>query len=117
MDVREYGDRVVFLHKVVDGYADHSYGIHVAQMAGLPRDVTDRANEILKNLESSDLVVHTKLPKGDPDDLSQLGLFEVRDDALREEIRKLDIQSMTPLQAMQALDELKRKVEETRKSH
>lgn len=110
VDVREYGDRVVFLHKVVDGFADHSYGIHVAQMAGLPREVTDRANEILRNLESSDLVVHTKLPGEQASTAPQLGLFEVRDDRLRDEIRKLDIQSMTPLQALQALDELKRTV-------
>jgi len=51
-DVKEYGGKVVFLHKIVEGSADHSYGIHVAEMAGLPRAVTSRAREILRNLES-----------------------------------------------------------------
>ncbi|MBF8248117.1 MAG: DNA mismatch repair protein MutS [Bacteroidetes bacterium] len=54
VDVREYGDKVIFLHKVTPGFADHSYGIQVAQMAGLPEEVTDRAKKILKNLEGSD---------------------------------------------------------------
>ncbi len=115
VDVREYGDKVVFLHTVVDGYADHSYGIHVAQMAGLPREVTDRANEILRNLESSDLVVHRASADRVPADTSQLGLFEVKDDRLRDEIRMLDIQSMTPVQALQVLDELKRRIEKEEK--
>jgi len=96
---------------VVDGYADHSYGIHVAQMAGLPRDVTDRASEILRNLESSDLDIHKNLPDEAGSAASQIGLFEVRDDRLREKIRTLDLQTMTPLQAMQILDELKRAID------
>ena len=111
VDVREYGDRVVFLHKVVDGFADHSYGIHVAQMAGLPRDVTDRATEILHNLESSDLDIHKNLPVDDGPETPQIGLFEVRDDRLRKKISGLDLQSLTPLQAMQILDDLKRDID------
>ena len=51
VDVREYGDKIVFLHKVTEGFADHSYGIQVAQMAGLPEEITDRAKQLLKNLE------------------------------------------------------------------
>ncbi len=63
VDVREYGDKVIFLHKVMPGFADHSYGIQVAQMAGLPEEVTERAKQVLKNLESSELVVRTKEKK------------------------------------------------------
>ncbi len=58
VEVREYDDKVIFLHTVTPGFADHSYGIQVAQMAGLPEEVTDRAKTILKNLEGSDLILH-----------------------------------------------------------
>ncbi len=115
MDVREYGDKVIFLHKVVPGFADHSYGIQVAQMAGLPEEVTDRAKKILRNLEESDLNVYSsgKQLKGriPPPDV-QMTLFEVKDDRLREEIRKLDVENMTPLEALQRLAELKKNLEQ-----
>lgn len=112
VDVREYGDKVIFLHKVVQGFADHSYGIQVAQMAGLPEEVTDRAKRILENLESSELQVNGRPTKGriPPPDV-QMTLFEVKDDRLREELRRLDLETMTPLEAMQKLAELKKKAE------
>lgn len=121
VDVREYGDKVVFLHKVTPGSADHSYGIQVAQMAGLPEELTDRAKEILKNLEGSELSVNgdRKLETGErrpetgkragrisPAEM-QMTLFEIKDDALRAELQKLDLEKMTPLEAMQKLAELK----------
>jgi DNA mismatch repair protein MutS len=119
VDVREYGDKVVFLHKLTPGFADHSYGIQVAQMAGLPEEVTDRAKKILKNLEGSELTVHegTGSDKGNgrrakgrvaPAEV-QLTLFEMRDDRLREEIKKLDLEKMTPIEALQKLAELKKR--------
>jgi DNA mismatch repair protein MutS len=115
VDVREYGDKVIFLHKVMPGFADHSYGIQVAQMAGLPEEVTERAKQVLKNLETSELVVRTKENKeivrekrsGD----IQLTMFEIKDDKLRQELLSLDIEHMTPLEAMQALANLKRNIE------
>jgi DNA mismatch repair protein MutS len=115
VDVREYGDKVIFLHKVMPGFADHSYGIQVAQMAGLPEEVTERAKLVLKNLESSELVVRTK----ERSDLRnekegvkvQLAMFEVKDNKLREELHKMDVEHMTPLEAIQALAALKRKIE------
>ena len=115
VDVREYGDKVIFLHKVTPGFADHSYGIQVAQMAGLPEEVTERAKQVLKNLETSELVVRTKEKKeiarekrsGD----IQLTMFEIKDDKLRQELLALDIEHMTPLEAMQALAVLKKKIE------
>jgi DNA mismatch repair protein MutS len=119
VDVREYGDKVVFLHKLTPGFADHSYGIQVAQMAGLPEEVTDRAKKILKNLEGSELSVHegTESDKRNgrraegrvaPAEV-QLTLFEMRDDKLREEIKKLDLEKMTPIEALQKLAELKKR--------
>ena len=115
VDVREYGDKVIFLHKVMPGFADHSYGIQVAQMAGLPEEVTERAKKVLKNLESSELVVRKREKKELGNDNSdgevQLKMFELKDDKLREEIHNLDIDHMTPLEAMQALSTLKSEIE------
>jgi DNA mismatch repair protein MutS len=118
VDVREYGDKVVFLHKVTAGFADHSYGIHVAKMAGLPDEVTDRARAILKNLEGSDLSVHGESGgknKGRirPGEI-QMTLFEMKDDPLRDEISRLNVDAMTPLDALKAIAELKKKVEKRR---
>jgi DNA mismatch repair protein MutS len=115
VDVREYGDKVIFLHKVVPGFADHSYGIQVAQMAGLPEEVTDRAKKILKNLEESELNVYSsgRRLKGriPPPDI-QMTLFEMKDDKLRDDIRKLNVEKMTPLEALQKLVELQKRIEE-----
>jgi DNA mismatch repair protein MutS len=114
VDVREYGDKVIFLHKVMPGFADHSYGIQVAQMAGLPEEVTERAKQVLKNLESSELVVRTKENKDskfhEREGEAQLLMFEVKDDALRKELINLDLEQMTPMEALQILAALKRKV-------
>ena len=113
VDVREYGDRVVFLHTVTPGSADHSYGIQVAQMAGLPDEVTDRARTILRNLEGSELTPHAhskgnktagrvRLPE------PQLTLFEMRDDPIRQTLQSIDLERMTPLEALQVLAALKK---------
>lgn len=118
VEVREYGDRVVFLHKVTPGFADHSYGIQVAQMAGLPDEVTDRAKIILKNLEGSELTVHGEISnrgraaKGRINQPEiQMTLFEMKDDALREELKKIDVEMITPLEALQKLAELKKRLQ------
>lgn len=117
VEVREYGDKVIFLHKVTPGFADHSYGIQVAQMAGLPEEITDRATSILKNLEDSELNVHgengSKKTKGRiaaPE--MQMTLFEMKDDSLRNELKKVDIEKLTPLEALQKLAEMKKKVKQ-----
>jgi DNA mismatch repair protein MutS len=117
--VREYGDKVIFLHKVVPGFADHSYGIQVAQMAGLPDEVTDRAKKILRNLEGSELTVHDKgkdeRAKGRIGASEmQLTLFEMKDDKLREELKKLDVDKLTPLEALQKLAELKKAMQNSK---
>ncbi len=116
VEVREYDDKVIFLHKVSSGGADHSYGIQVAQMAGLPRYVTSRAKEILQNLESKELtpyeVKKEKLKKLKNEDENQINLFEVIDDKLRKEIEDIQINDMTPVEALNKLNELKKKVSE-----
>jgi DNA mismatch repair protein MutS len=119
VDVREYGDKVVFLHTVTPGTADHSYGIQVAMMAGLPTDLTDRAKRILENLEASQLTPHGEMPSDSAEirktkrrvskieGTPQITMFEMKDDELRDAIKKLDLNSMTPLEALKFLAKLK----------
>ena len=115
VEVREYDDKVIFLHKVTPGGADHSYGIQVGQMAGLPLPVTNRAKEILQNLESKELTPYeikkAKLAKRKEDEF-QISMFEFKDDELRKEISDISIDNITPLDALRKLDDLKRKVDE-----
>jgi len=100
--VVEQGDRVVFLHKIVRGGADKSYGIHVAQLAGVPQPIVNRAQEILKELENGDARrEQTSAPL-------QLRLFSA-DDALRQEIAALDVMSLSPIEALNKLFELQKK--------
>jgi len=114
VEVREYEDKVIFLHKVNPGRADHSYGIQVAQMAGLPQFVTNRAKEVLQNLESKELTPHEerieKLRQLKEKNQNQIDLFEIKDDKLRGEIDNLEIEKLTPLEALNKLSELKKKV-------
>ncbi|MEJ2614803.1 MAG: DNA mismatch repair protein MutS [Ignavibacteriaceae bacterium] len=114
VEVREYDDKVIFLHKVNPGRADHSYGIQVAQMAGLPMFVTNRAKEILQNLESKELTPYEekkeKLKKLKKAEDNQISMFEFHDDELRGEINEIEINNLTPIEALNKLHELKKKV-------
>jgi DNA mismatch repair protein MutS len=104
--VAEEGDKVVFLHRIVPGGADRSYGIHVAQLAGLPRDVVNRANEILKELEK-----HAPTAAVQPSHLKpmqQAALFP-KISPILDELQKLDVTTMTPLEAINKLYEWKRR--------
>ncbi len=116
VEVREYDDKVIFLHNVNPGKADHSYGIQVAQMAGLPRFVTNRAKEILENLEGKELTPYEikkeKLKKIKSEENNQINLFEFQDDKIRKEIDNIEINNLTPLQALNKLSELKKRVKE-----
>jgi DNA mismatch repair protein MutS len=109
--VRETGDTVVFLHRLESGGTDRSYGIHVAGLAGLPARVVGRAREILTTLEAEHRVVPG--PPSPPPDPGQLMLFagEVLHPVV-EEIRALDLDAMTPLEALNRLAELQRRAEE-----
>jgi len=105
VDVAEEGDRVVFLHRIVPGGADRSYGIHVAQLAGLPRPVIRRAQELLRELESGERV-HT--PKARQEEgPAQLSLFIQRDPVL-DALKSLDVNSLSPLEALMKLYELQK---------
>lgn len=116
VEVREYDDKVVFLHKVNPGRADHSYGIQVAQMAGLPLFVTNRAKEVLNNLESKELTPYEikkeRLKKLKQENDNQIGLFEFRDDKLRNELDNIEINNLTPIEALNKLSEIKKKMKE-----
>lgn len=115
VEVREYDDKVVFLHRVNPGRADHSYGIQVAQMAGLPLFVTNRAKEVLDNLESKELtpyeVKKERLKKLKSENDTQINLFEFKDDELRSEIKNIEVDNLTPIQALNKLSELKKKMD------
>ena len=105
--VAEEGDKVIFLHKIVPGGADRSYGIHVAQLAGLPRTVIHRAEEILKELERDSQ--RSPIRPRRIAEIRQLALFPETSPII-EELKKLDLESMTPLEALNKLYELQRKV-------
>ena len=130
VEVREHDDRIIFLRTVVPGTADHSYGIEVAKMAGLPLQVTERAREIMSQLEggsdvsdesviisSGPVVRPTKSEKVVPP-IQQVSMFEVshtEDPALKEiaeRLRSLDVNSITPLEAMMELQRLIQRFEE-----
>ena len=115
--VREWKDELVLLRKVVPGRADRSYGIQVARLAGLPGPVVARAREILIGLERDELSRggRPSLSGALPDRQQQLGLFQApspADDALRKKLRDLDINQLTPLQALTLLAELKNEATE-----
>src|SRR3989339_22367 len=116
--IKEWGDEIIFLRKIVEGGTDKSYGIHVARLAGIPREVIQRARIILNNLEAATLDVNGK-PKFAPlktaqnnKQPAQLKLFLSKQDMVIEEIRKLETSRMSPLEALNKLDELKKKLEE-----
>ncbi len=113
--VREWNDQVIFLRTIIPGGASHSYGIQVARLAGMPSDVIERAKEILQNLENGEFEEGAprlaKSRKSPPkQDLRQFSLFEASEDQLRQRLKKLNIATLTPLEALNMLDELKRMV-------
>ncbi len=114
---REWKDDIIFLHKILPGRSDRSYGIQVARLAGLPASVIARARDILASLE------HDELARGGKPSLSgapvvpqqQLGLFQTAspaDEKLRERIREVDINRTTPIDALQILQELKKSLDD-----
>jgi DNA mismatch repair protein MutS len=110
MAVKEWNERIIFLRKVLPGGANRSYGIQVARLAGVPDEVISRAREILRNLETGELTESgvPRLAARDerPDGTGQMSLLGSRD-ALREELRRVDVDTMTPIEAITALHKLK----------
>jgi DNA mismatch repair protein MutS len=108
--VQESGGTVVFLHRLMPGGTDRSYGVHVAQLAGLPDAVVQRAREVLGTLEGEHRVVPGAPPP--PPDPGQLALFTApKPDPVMEDLRAIDLNQLTPLEAMNRLAELQRKAE------
>lgn len=110
--VREEKDRIVWLRKIVPGGTDRSYGIEVARLAGLPAEAIDRAKEILKDLESNGASAKA-VGKGAKVSMRkqtlQMSLFEAEKHPVIEELEKLDIATMSPIEALNKLDELQRR--------
>ena len=106
--VKESEEEIIFLKKILPGPGDKSYGIHVAKMAGLPKAILDRANEILKHHLKESQDVGNYLPEKHA---NQVSIFQ--DDALSylNDIKKININEVTPLEALKILDELKKKYE------
>ena len=120
VDVIDTEAKLIFTHKVLQGGSDHSFGIHVAQMAGLPPEIVDRANVIMKNLEDINTdsesktnvntdKIQTKHTGRLPE---QLAIFEIRDDALRDKILSININSLTPVDALKTLADIQKDVKQ-----
>ena len=111
--VHEQGDGIVFLHRIVEGAADKSYGIHVARLAGVPSQVVQRATVILETLEADHLneegrpTVPARRKKGGE---KQLSLFVVEEHTVFDEIRNLKIDEMTPLAALEELNRIRQQL-------
>jgi DNA mismatch repair protein MutS len=115
VSVKEIKNKIIFLRKLVQGGSNHSFGIHVARMAGMPNKMIDRANEVLKQLENSHVgngkakKVKTEI---DVDDM-QLSFFQLDDPVLeqiKEELINIDINTLTPVEALMKLNEIKKAV-------
>jgi DNA mismatch repair protein MutS len=113
--VKEWGEKIIFLRKIMEGGASRSYGIEVARIAGVPKEVIVRAKEILLNLEKGefDEIGMPRIARGTNAGKSsspQLNLFVEKEDEIIGQLRMIDISSMTPLDALNKLSELKNKV-------
>ena len=121
--VKEKGDDIVFLRKIVKGGADKSYGIQVAKLAGVPDTVIERAKEIVEELSHADITARVKdiavngheakikTKKFDEVDLAQMSLFDtVKDDDVIDEIKNLDVSNLTPIDALNTLYQLQNKL-------
>ncbi len=104
--VREIGDQVLFLHRLQPGGADRSYGIEVGRLAGLPQAVLARAREVLRLLEGGHLVSGTRDAAPAPRPGEQLGLFAAAPDPIVERLAALDVEDVTPRQALEILARL-----------
>ena len=106
VSIKEENNHILFLRKLIPGSSEHSFGIHVAKMAGMPKDVLDRANEMLKQLEQSrsskELIINEISP--------QLRFFDISDpltEKLKEELDNLNLDELTPIEALIKLNQLK----------
>ena len=115
VSVKEVDNRVIFLRKLERGGSEHSFGIHVAKMAGMPKSIVKRANEILKQLESDNRQQGISgKPLGEVSENRggmQLSFFQLDDPILcqiRDEILNLDVNNLTPIEALNKLSDIKK---------
>ncbi|MGB9770828.1 MAG: DNA mismatch repair protein MutS [Candidatus Kapaibacteriota bacterium] len=123
VEVIEKEDNIIFTHKLKKGHSDHSFGIYVAQMAGLPEEVINRANEILKTLENSTTqqVEIFNFSKPNPKNIKaisrkytarQLAIFDFSNSELKDKILSIDLNNLTPIQALAFLENLQKELRE-----
>jgi DNA mismatch repair protein MutS len=116
VSVKEVNNKIIFLRKLVRGGSEHSFGIHVAKLAGMPTSIVERANRILANLESESKNGQVHKPTqtiGATREGMQLSFFQLDDpilEQIRDEVKSLDINNLTPLEALNKLSEIKRLV-------
>ena len=111
--VKEKGEDVIFLRKILRGGTDESYGIHVARLAGVPKTVTSRANEILKTLERKDLILNKKQEETKSKKVveGQFDMFNYKLAEIAHEIDKINLNELTPIDALNTLVKIKEKMQ------
>jgi len=106
--VKEKGEDIIFLRKIVEGGTDESYGIHVAKLAGVPKEVLKNANEILKSLERKSMLGQKKMEKEKKDEVQgQLNMYNYKIAEIAHEIDKINVEELTPIEALNILVKLK----------
>ena len=113
VSVKETKDSVLFLRKLTEGGSAHSFGIHVAKMAGMPQYVIQKANKMLKKLEESHNVIPTSEVVKNAQKEMQLSFFDMNDpllEALKEDLLSLDINTLTPVEALMKLNEMRKRI-------
>ena len=109
--VKEKGEDIIFLRKIVKGGTDESYGVHVAKLAGVPQVVTKRANEILKSIEKKNVLNNKKIEKQDKNVADgQLTMYNYKLAELAHELDKVDVNELTPIEALNTLVKIKEKM-------
>ena len=113
--VKEEGEDIIFLRKIKRGGADHSYGIQVARLAGLPNKVIKRSTAILKKLNAADIAKKTRkladeAKEAAEEEAVQIDMFNIKENQIIDDINKIDVMSLTPIQALQTLFDLQNKI-------
>ncbi len=109
--VKEKGEDIIFLRKIVKGGTDESYGVHVARLAGVPKEVTKRANQILNTLERKSIIGSKKEEKEDKKQVTgQLGMFNFKLAEIAQELDKVNLNELTPIDALNTLVKIKEKM-------
>ena len=109
--VKEKGEDIIFLRKIISGGTDESYGVHVAKLAGVPKAVTTRANEVLRSIERKNVLNEKKLEKENKKETAgQLDMYNYKLAEIAHEIDKIDLNQLTPIDALNTLLKMKEKM-------